>query len=304
VQSPLFCASGVSGGELRKRITQIMVWRPPVHLTLARKLALTVAGVAILTVPVAIGMLRAQTLPPPPQFKFEVASIKPANNGGDFTNRLGPGPQGGLRAENVTPMQLVGFAYDVKPFQITGGPSWAHSERFNVTATPDKPEPPPSFSGPREKVEEFIGRIRQRTQALLLERFGLVLRAETKEMQVYSLVVRKGGHKLKPSEGGKESNMSTSDRLMTGRAVNIGMIASSLSRNVLRMPVLDDTGVTGLFDVRLEWSTDSDSVEAAGGAAGPSIFTAVQEQLGLKLETKKAPQAVFVIEKVDRPSEN
>jgi uncharacterized protein (TIGR03435 family) len=91
---------------------------------------------------------------------------------------------------------------------------------------------------------------------------------------------------------------------MTGRAVNIGMIASSLSRNVLRMPVLDDTGVTGLFDVRLEWSTDSDSVEAAGGAAGPSIFTAVQEQLGLKLETKKAPQAVFVIEKVDRPSEN
>jgi uncharacterized protein (TIGR03435 family) len=90
-------------------------------------------------------MLRAQTLPPPPQFKFEVASIKPANNGGDFTNRLGPGPQGGLRAENVTPMQLVGFAYDVKPFQITGGPSWAHSERFNVTATPDKPEPPPSL---------------------------------------------------------------------------------------------------------------------------------------------------------------
>jgi len=133
----------------------------------------------------AIGILHAQT--------FEVASIRPSK-AEDQTNRLGPGPQGGLRAENVTALQLIAFAYSVRPFQIAGGPGWIRTDRFNVTATPDKPE---------EQVSREIlsSRVRQRMQALLMERFGLVLRSETREMPVYGLVLAKSGSKLTKSSG-------------------------------------------------------------------------------------------------------
>jgi bla regulator protein BlaR1 len=302
VESPLFCASGVSGGELRKRITDIMTWRPPMHLTPARKLGLALAGVSVLSAPVAIGILRAQTLPPAPQYRFEVASIKPSK-AIDNSNRLGPVAGGGLRAENVTPWQLIGFAFGVRPFQVIGVPGWAQAERFDIMATPDKSEPQPPMTAPREQLDAYRRRIGQRVQALLIERFGLVLREETREMPVYALVIGKSGHKLTATEPGKPPNMQSGNRQVSGSSVAMRDLAFSLA-GVLRQPVLDETGLKGLFDFKMEWTPDQEAAEAAGSPAGPSIFTAIQEQLGLKLETKKAPQTVYVIEKMNRPSEN
>lgn len=302
VETPLFCAAGVSGGQLRRRITEIMTWRNPMHMSIASKVALAIAGAAILAAPVAIGILRAQTLPPAPQYKFEVASIKPSK-AVDDNSRLGPYQQGGIRAENVTPLQLIEFAFRVRPFQIVGGPRWAHSDRFDVIATPDKPEPQPPFTAPREQLEAYMKRAGERVQALLTERFGLVLKAETRLMPVYSLVIAKGGHKLQPTESQSNPGVRSGPRQITTVAANMKELAFTLA-GILGQPVLDDTGVAGLFDMKLEWTPDAQAAEAAGQPAGPSIFTAIQEQLGLKLETKKAPQPVYVIEKIDRPSEN
>jgi uncharacterized protein (TIGR03435 family) len=227
----------------------------------------------------AIGILHAQT--------FEVASIRPSK-AEDQTNRLGPGPQGGLRAENVTALQLIAFAYSVRPFQIAGGPGWIRTDRFNVTATPDKPE---------EQVSREIlsSRVRQRVQALLMERFGLVLRSETREMPVYGLVLAKSGSKLTKSSGENTPNMSTSDREMKGTTANMKMVAYALA-GVLHRPVIDETGLEGTYDFNMEWTPDE--------GAGPALFTVIQDRLGLKLESKKAPAPVFVIEKIDKPSEN
>ena len=199
-------------------------------------------------------------------YKFEAATIKPSK-AADMNNRLGPGPQGGLRAENVTVGQLIAFAYGVRPFQIVGAPKWVQTDRYDVLATPERPEESPSPGMPRDKLESFRTRLGQRVQSLLAERFGAVIRAETREMPLYSLVVRKEGHKLTKSEDGKPPNMSTGRSAMTGASANMRMVANGLS-GVLQRPVVDDTGLAGLYDLKMEWTPDSQEGEppvAEGG---------------------------------------
>ena len=123
-------------------------------------------------------------------------------------------------------------------------------------------------------------------------------------MPVYRLVIGKGGHKLTKSLDEKAPNMSTGRSEMKGSAANMKMLADVLSM-VLSRPVVDDTGLTGIYDLKMEWAPDPQPEEPpAAESARPSIFTAIQEQLGLRLEASKAPAPVFVIEKIDRPSEN
>lgn len=302
MESPLACAAGVTGADLKKRIKEILTPKILRPLTPAGKIALAVAGVAAIATPLIIGVLRAQTLPPPPQFKFEVASIRPSN-AADLNNRLGPSPQGGLRGQNVTTMHLIAFAYAVRPLQIIGGPGWVRSDRFDVIATPDQPESRPAPDMPRDQLDSFIGRLHQRVQALLSERFGLVLRAETRKMPVYALVIAKGGHKLTPTLE-KNPNMQTSARHVRGTAATMKDVAFALA-GLLERPVIDETGLTGLYDLSMEFAPElQPGATAPADGGGPSIFTAIQDQLGLKLESKRAPAPVFVIEKIEKPSEN
>jgi bla regulator protein blaR1 len=121
VESPLPCASGVTGSDLKKRIREIMTHRASLRLTFAHKAMICCAALAAVAVPLAIGILRAQSLPPPPQYTYEVVSIRPSAPGNP-NSRLGPGPQGGLRVENNTIMQLLTFAYDVRDYQFVGAP--------------------------------------------------------------------------------------------------------------------------------------------------------------------------------------
>jgi bla regulator protein blaR1 len=312
--SPLPCASGVTGADLKKRIREIMTHRGSTRLTLARKLMLAGAGIAVAFLPIVIGILRAQTLPPAPEYSYDVVSIH-RSDPKDMTSRLGPGPQGGLTSQNVTVMQLMTFAYDARPNQFVNFPGWIQSERFDVSFTPDKPEPgvvPGPGSFPR--LQTVFNRHRQRMQAVLRDRFGLVLRAETRELPMYALVVAKGGHKLSaPAEPGKGPNFSMTRGQMTAVAAYMKMLSDSLS-SLLGRYVANETGLDGPYDFTLKWTPDSaqpsgkmaipDEPVPADSDAATSIFTALSEQLGLRLDAKKGPVPVFVVEKVERPGEN
>jgi len=146
-----------------------------------------------------------------------------------------------------------------------------------------------------------FNRHRQRMQAVLRDRLGLVLRAETKDLPVYALTVAKGGHKLAPPTERGFGMRTGRDRIAASGA-SIKQLTDSLS-SLLGRPVINETGLEGPFDFNLQWTPDA-QLATPGENAGASIFAAIQEQLGLKLESKKGPVSVFVVEKIEKPSEN
>jgi uncharacterized protein (TIGR03435 family) len=187
---------------------------------------------------------------------------------------------------------------------------------FDVSFTPDKPEAFPKPGEANAKImETLMDRQRQRMQAVLRDRFGLQLRMETRELPIYVLSPAKNGSKLKaPEEAGKGPSMMTSPEKgdLTGFGANMRMFTNVLS-NILKRPVVDHSGVEGTFDLKLHWKPDTFVGSAAALPAGEvpaseidgaSIFTAITEQLGLRLESKKGPVTVYVVEKAERPTEN
>ena len=290
------------------------------RLTFARKLLLAAAATAAVTGPIFIGVMNApqsRAQANPDALTFEVASIKPADPDarGMILNLL---PGGGLRAVNVRLRQLIEFAYDIQNFQISGGPGWFESQGFDILAkAPQSTEATDlrQMSDAQRKV--FQKQVQQRLQALLAERFQLAIHRATKEMPVYALVVAKNGPKVKESTGGdgRRQEMRGRPGDLTGERATPEMLASTLARAVGR-PVLDRTGLTGAYDFRLEWTPDVGDLIGKGGPgekaveasapdpSGPSIFTALQEQLGLKLESQKGPVVIIVIDRAEKPSAN
>jgi len=305
---PLPCVSGITGANLKKRVREIMTWRGTPQLTLLRKSLLTMAGIAAVAVPLGIGLIRAQTLPPTPAYTYEVASIRKSNPGQQGSS-IGPGAGGGMRARNTTAMQLLTFAYKVRDYQISGGPGRVTSDRFHVSFTPEKTEPAPLRGAAPKEIEAFIGRNQQRMQAVFRDRFGLVLRAETHELPIYALVPAKGGVKIaRSATPEKGPSLQGGPGRLTGVGATLRLLAGHLSA-VLGRPVIDESGSDEQYDFHLEYTPEMPVQGVPEGvpappADGPSIFTAVTEQLGLRLEPRKGPVPVFVIEKIERPSEN
>jgi uncharacterized protein (TIGR03435 family) len=240
---------------------------------------------------------------------FDVASIKrdvSGEPGGIFT--CVPA----CHLERMTLRDLVIFAYRVRNFQVTGGPGWIDSERYNIDA---KAEGAPSFN------QEYVALQYQRLQTLLRDRFNLTIHRETKELPVYALTVAKGGPKLQqPNCVQREPGDFTvapgkycgliGGSMATGRLQASSTTMANLARflsSMLSRTVVDKTGIAGEFDLQLTFSPDRPAVpppDAAGADLGPDFFTAMQEQLGLKLESAKGPVEVLVIDRVERPSEN
>jgi uncharacterized protein (TIGR03435 family) len=219
---------------------------------------------------------------------FEVASIKPsAEMGRGMSFQKKPG--GTITTTNTTLKDLMVFAYDVRPFQISGGPSWVESAGFNIIAKPEGGEPPPE-------------QMRTMLQKLLADRFQMTLHRETREMPVYALVVAKGGPKF---------HASTSDHLSIsgGRGqivfqnVPIKLLAENLAQKLGRT-VLDKTDLKGSYDFTLHWIDEKSGTPESADTSGPSIFTALQEELGLKLDSTKGPVEILVIDRAAKPSEN
>ncbi len=221
---------------------------------------------------VLIGLVNAQSRP-----AFDVASVKPVDPNGPVQSWTGGSP--GRFAARGTLQFFIQLAYDVESLQLTGGPKWLNSDMFNIEAKAER-----SFN---------IAERNLMLQTLLTDRFKLVLHSETRELPVYALVVGKSGPKIQEVKGNIGSMTGGRGRLSC--RLPIAAFARSLSPTLGRT-VLDRTGLTGAFDIKLEWTPDGDD------ASGPSIFTAVQEQLGLQLESAKGPVEILVIGHAEKPA--
>lgn len=312
-------------------------------------LSIVAAAMAFLSLIIGpAGPLRAQAEPQAqaaaPPLSFEVASIKPSEAEANMI-RIGASPGGRWTASGITLRILIQQAYDMRDYQISGTPGWASTDRYDIVAKAENPNPT------REQIREML-------RSLLAERFKMKAHLETKELPIYALVVGKGGHKLKLSEiqpvkegappdapkttghmtGGAGAGVSagsgagggvsagTADSVKRGAQMMrmgrgqlnaqgvaiaglVGMLAQQLGR-----PVIDKTDLKGNYDFDLEWTPDETHRMIGPGTgteapmpadpSGPSIFTAVQEQLGLKLEAQKGPVDTLVIESVEKPSGN
>jgi uncharacterized protein (TIGR03435 family) len=222
---------------------------------------------------------------------FDVASVKPTPPGNQPSILLYM-PGGGLRRTAASLKELIRTAHGVQDFQMTGGPPWADSDRYDVEA----------------KSEKNVGRDQTHVmlQTLLADRFKLKLRRETRETTGYVLVVATGGPKMKlaadPSGGVRGG---ANGRIIGKRTMP--QFAEMLS-GILRRPVRNETGLSGIYEFTLEWLPDATfnqpDAPAPANPNAPSLFTAIQEQMGLRLESRRIPMEVLVIESAERPSEN
>jgi bla regulator protein BlaR1 len=231
---------------------------------------------------------------------FEVASIKPSPPASP--DRLISGfqtPGGGrFNAISASLRMLIIFAYNVKDFQVSGGPGWANSESYDIVAKADGNAARPQ--------------LRLMLQALLKDRFKLVLRHETKDAPVYELVVAKGGSKIQEDTTSRQRIAMTGPGKVIAQKAPLALFAEFLGTLAGR-PIVDKTGLPGTYGFKLEWTPDVGEAGLPGPARpdvappdsnGPSLFTALQEQLGLRLQSAKGSVESLVIEGAEKPTEN
>jgi len=333
VGSPLACVSGVTGSDLKKRMVSIMTERIARKLDLGRKLLLSTAVLVTLSSPIVLGMLNAtqgraqaqsaSTGTNAPLYKS--ASIKPHKsvNGADRPVGIMFGPDG-FNARGATLQTIIGTAYGVQPDLISGAPDWVSSEKYDIVV---KPSDSSSEDAPKGAGGIGIQQLRLMLQALLADRFQMTLHRQTKDIQVYELVVAEGGSKLQEAKPGdsyangfKGPNGHTGTGLLQmgpGELIDQGATLQPLVEQLswqLHQTVVDKTGLTGNYDFTLRWTPgQGEGFKSMGGrpdsvgsadSSGPTIFMALQDQLGLKLEPQTAPMQVLVIDHVERPTEN
>jgi uncharacterized protein (TIGR03435 family) len=337
IEAPLRCVSGVSGSDLKRRIRTIVAGRIGGELTFARKAALATAGIVTIAFPILAGVIGAPSIharsqaksTPAIQYEFEVASVKLNKSGGERI-ALNYSPDG-FSAVNVPLRVLIRFAYGpIEETRILGGPDWLNSERYDIEAKVGS-----SVVDELQKLSPAQLRLeRQRMlQALLADRFKLTVNRESRELPIYALVIAKNGPKLRESKPGdtysngyKAPDGTTGAGLyggggggkLVGQRTDTTTLANVLSRQLGRI-VLDKTGLNGSYDFTLQWTPDQSQAATPSGtegsqqttdnttpvqSSGPSIFEAIQDQLGLKLESRKAPVEVLLIDHVERPSGN
>jgi len=300
-----------------------------VRLNFATKLALAVAGAAALATPVVVGVMNGQPTAAP---KWDAVSIRPCEDpggGGKGATKGGSeGPSPGRLNRCGTVMNLIRDAYVTfangqrnppERLPISGGPAWIDSERYRINARAEGAPGPEMMQGPM-------------LQALLEDRFKLRIHRETREVPVYAVTVAKAGSKLHafkegscvaqtvpptppepgqrlcggPKIGGKGTTPPTA--ILEYNGVSLDEL-KALSQ-FLGRPVINKTGIAGRFDFHLEFVLDEStpgvrlSFPASDDPPGPSIFTAIQEQLGLKLDSAKGPGEFLIIDHVEKPSEN
>ncbi|MGH9574000.1 MAG: TIGR03435 family protein [Candidatus Acidiferrales bacterium] len=262
----------------------------------------------------ALGRATADTawaIPAPPKPmtatdpSFEVATIKltpPGQPGKLFTVTSG-GRQ--VLTKGTTMNDLIGFAYSMQPKQLINAPDWFDKDKFDITGQPDAegiPNP--------DQMKTMM-------RKLLVSRFQLTFHKDTRVLSVYEIVVGKDGQKLTPTavQGNLPGlffrNINPADLMV--RNATLADFAGLMQSAVLDKPVVDHTGLSGRFDFELKWTPDQGQFETFGGIkapatenadAPPDLFTAIQQQIGLKINSTKGPTDVMVIDKVEKPSAN
>jgi uncharacterized protein (TIGR03435 family) len=247
-----------------------------------------------------------------PKPAFEVASVRPNKSGSSNTSaRIAPG--GRVTVINATLRSIIRNGWNLQPFQMVGGPDWIDTERFDIVAKVADADLPPDG----RMVREQIG---LRVQTMLEDRFKLVTHWETRDLPVYALVLAKSdgkhGPRFKPHTGtcadraqnggpvrppsenvncGTNISVSATSGKITGNGLTMETFARNLS-GIAGRNVINKTGLEGAFDVEIEFTP-----EQSAETTGPSLFTALQEQLGLKLDSQRSPVDVLVIDSAEQP---
>ena len=278
---------------------------------------------------VAAGLNAQDQRPGPGATVFDVASIRLNKDGGSVAGlrRL---PGGRFEATNIQLAALISFAHQLQPFELQGGPPWLTNDRWDILARLNG-DPPPALPGASTPDANMLA-----TQALLADRFKLSMRREMRDIEVYRLVMaredRRPGPALRPStydcaglsraqdeaaKGGPSApNPNTPDRLVCGLRVSVGRIQfggrplSVLLNTLTAMTqrrVVDETGLRGEweFDISFNPPAPPAGVDVpVENLSGASLFTVLQEQLGLKLQSSRMPMSVMVVDRVERPVED
>jgi len=317
VESPLTCVSGVTGADIKRRIEAIMTNRISLRLNFTKKAALALAGMAALAAPVVMGIAQ-------PTAAFEVASVKAHKPGGP--QKLEFLPSGRFSMDGAPLHVIVATAYGL-PFQtsrLSGGPEWIRdaASAFDIEAITGEG----SLSGLSRSARE--AKMRLMLRALLADRFKLVIRRDEKEEPVYALIVGKNGPKLQPSKVDEKycsdhpaEAVSECHRVGASPARGIHSRAIDMSDlvwvigSLADRPVLDRTGLTGLYDIDTDgWeplrqsaartSGNDPGAEAASSDPNRPTLFMIFEGLGLRMESSKGKVERFIIDHVERPSEN
>lgn len=234
---------------------------------------------------------------------FDVATIKPVESNTKSGRYLIMQGVNRFVGKNYTLKLLIAAAYNLSPKTISGGPGWIESDHYDIVAvTPGEVRP---------THDEQMSMLR----SLLADRFKLTFHREQKEFSIYELTVAKGGSKLKPSATPPDdppqiiSTVYPDHMVLPARNVSMSDLTSLMQRAMLDRPVVDKTGITGRYDFDLEWAPDETQFggevpAAPNDASSPPLFTAIQQQLGLKLEATRGPIDALVVDTAERPSAN
>jgi len=219
--------------------------------------------------------------------KFEVASVKPSKAESNASSGIQTG-HGRLAGRNVTLKRCIIGAYGVGPHQILGGPYWLDSDRFEILAKADEP------------IDDDTA-LMVMLRDVLADRFKLVIHRETKTIPALVMELAKNGPKFEKSSGGEAVTNTSGNQYgvsIDARNTDMDAFAAILARS-MDLPVVNRTGLQGVFNIKLQWMSEN-----AKRTEGPSIFTAIQEQLGLRLRSEKTPVEILVIDHAEKPSEN
>jgi bla regulator protein blaR1 len=311
-ESPLICVSGITGADLKDRVIRIMTGHLVQKMNLSRKLMLGGVAFVSLAIPVALGLAHTAKV----QTEDAAATMKTAANPAplavasirqvaarDNDAMLANFSDVGVTFRSVAIALIVRQAFSGQPDLsidddlILGLPGWTRSERYDIQAKVDN-----------DDVAKWKAlSLSQKTlalQPLLVTRFNLQFHHETRERPTYSLVVAKNGpklHKAQPGETGGSDKSTVTPGEIVLKGSSLSLLANLLSSQGLSHAVVDKTGLTDIYDITLLWSPDD---IGSSDASLPSLFTALQEQLGLKLEYNKNPIDVIVIDHIEKPSAN
>ena len=222
-----------------------------------------------------------------PAQEFEVASIRPARQDG---NRDSDTYQGRFVTHNLTLRRLIAKAWDVDESEISGGPNWIDSDSFDINA-----------KIPEEYAHWTPDQFRHMLQSLLADRFQLRIHREPREVSALTLIVAKGGPKMTPAKPGQDDDdISSKDTHLKATNVTMAVFAKRLSLEPdIGKHVVDKTSLTGRYNFDLDWAP-----ARALSDDRPGIFTALQQQLGLKLESARVSIQAVVIDRAEKPSDN
>jgi bla regulator protein blaR1 len=336
VNTRLACVAGVSGSDLKTRIETIMNHEIAERLSVWKKTVLLSVTTVTVAIPIVIGTfdsarLQAQVQERPGgggDLAFDSASVK-RNLSTAQGRTLNAGAQGWLTATNVTAAQLIRLAYDLPAFQVTGGPAWINSDTFDVAA--------------RANGNPSLADKRLMLRRLLAERFSLSTHTETRELPLYALTLARSDRKLgprlrlsetdcrraeqptsvtgvgAPPSGGPPAcgyfGFSPNTNLPGGRGglAFRGLTMPALALQIMpmvRRPVVDDTGLTGYYDADFDFLAELPPPPPPPGMPNPwsepfvSVLTVLPEQLGLKLDSRRGPVEILVVDRAEPPTEN